>query len=216
MLIPLGNIYNFIIATTRRLNIDETHGLRHAMDVYKYSQNIYNVEKNNTPLIIRDERLIYTSALLHDMCDHKYIKQEDGLEKIDKFLRENAYYRSEIDTVKEIISTMSYSKIKVMGEPNHGENQIAFQIVRESDLLASYDVDRCVMYDMLKNDIRYENAFENAKGIFEKRMFKYLERKEIRTEEGKNIAKRLVKESKDRIEEIEKTISNNKIKNRNI
>ncbi len=216
MLIPLGNIYNFIIATTRRLNIDETHGLRHAMDVYKYSQNIYNVEKNNTPLIIRDERLIYTSALLHDMCDHKYIKQEDGLEKIDKFLRENAYYRSEIETVKEIISTMSYSKIKVMGEPNHGENQIAFQIVRESDLLASYDVDRCVMYDMLKNDIRYENAFENAKGIFEKRMFKYLERKEIRTEEGKNIAKRLVKESKDRIEEIEKTISNNKIKNRNI
>lgn len=216
MLIPLANIYNFIIATSRKLNIDETHGLRHAMDVYKYSQNIYNIEKNNTPLIIRDERVIYTSALLHDMCDHKYIKEEDGLEKIDNFLRENAYYRSEIETVREIISTMSYSKIKVKGEPNHGDNQAAFQIVRESDLLTSYDVDRCVMYDMLKNDIRYEEAFENAKRIFEGRMFKYLERKEIRTEEGKKIAKRLEEGSKERIKEIEKTISNNRIKNRNI
>ena len=150
------------------------------------------------------------------MCDHKYIKEEDGLEKIDNFLRENAYYRSEIETVREIISTMSYSKIKVKGEPNHGDNQAAFQIVRESDLLTSYDVDRCVMYDMLKNDIRYEEAFENAKRIFEGRMFKYLERKEIRTEEGKKIAKRLEEGSKERIKEIEKTISNNRIKNRNI
>ena len=216
MLIPLANIYNFIIGTSRRLNIDETHGLRHAMDVYKYSQNLYNVEKINTPLIIQDERLIYTSALLHDMCDHKYIREEEGLSEIDKFLRENAYYRYEIDIVKDIISTMSYSKIRVKGEPNHGENQAAFQIVRESDLLTSYDVDRCVMYDMLKNDIRYEIAFKNAKGIFEGRMFKYLERKEIRTEAGKKIAKRLEEGSKERIKEIEKTISNNRIKNRNI
>tara|TARA_B100000282_G_C31677551_1_gene465135 strand:+ start:500 stop:1138 length:639 start_codon:yes stop_codon:yes gene_type:complete len=209
MLIPIGNIYGFIVAMTRKYGIDETHGVRHSMNVYEYSQKIFAKEVKKVPMLIDQERLIYTSALLHDLCDHKYIDEREGKKEIGNFLMTQSYQEKEIKEISKIISTMSYSKIKVSGVPNHGDIQKAFQIVRESDLLDSYDVDRCILYDMLKKDTRFEKSYENAKLIFDERMFKYLDDYHIVTEEGRKLAENLEIQSKNRIEEIKKSISNN-------
>ena len=55
------------------------------MDAFKYSEILFNSEKNIEPLIIKDERIIYTSALLHDMCDKKYMPEMDGIKDIKHF-----------------------------------------------------------------------------------------------------------------------------------
>jgi|TARA_Y100000992_G_scaffold163474_1_gene109655 HD superfamily phosphodiesterase len=212
MLIPLANIYSFVIGITSKYNIDESHGLRHSMDAFKYSEILFNSEKNIEPLIIKDERIIYTSALLHDMCDKKYMPEMDGIKDIKHFLKSNAYYDEEIDSIISIISNVSYSKIKKNGMPNLNTNQYAFNIVRESDLLCAYDVDRCIIYDMMKKGSRYEDAFIDAKNLFNKRVFKHFDDKLFSTKTGIEIANDLEIQSKERIKEIEKTLSNIKTK----
>ena len=54
------------------LVIDESHGIKHSMDVLNYAHNIYKNEINNYPIIKKHERIIYISAIIHDMCDKKY------------------------------------------------------------------------------------------------------------------------------------------------
>lgn len=213
MLIPLANIYNFVIGITSKYNIDESHGLRHSMDAFKYSEILFNSEKNIEPLIIKDERIIYTSALLHDMCDKKYMSEIDGIKDIEFFLKSNTYHEEEIDSIISIISNVSYSKIKKNGMPNLNTKQYAFNIVRESDLLCAYDVDRCIIYDMMRKGSRYEDAFIDATKLFDKRVFKHFDDKLFSTKTGIEIANDLEIQSRERIKEIEKTLSNIRTKN---
>ena len=212
MLIQLSNIYQFIVLTCRRCNIDETHGIRHAMDVFNYSEKLFKSEVKRTPNIITDERIIYTSALLHDMCDKKYMREMEGVEKIDFFLKQNAYIEEERSILKDIITQMSYSTIKKYGVPDMGTKQLAFQIVRESDLLSAYDFDRCVLYDMLVNDRRYELSVQSAKELFDNRVFKHIDDGLFKTPKGLELAHELHIKSKSTIDERDKTIKNLKIK----
>ena len=48
---------------------------------------------------------------------------------------------------------MSYSKVNKNGFPELGNYQLCYNIVREADLLASYNIDRCIIYQMIKNII---------------------------------------------------------------
>ena len=137
----------------------------------------------------------------------------DGIKDIKHFLKSNAYYDEEIDSIISIISNVSYSKIKKNGMPNLNTNQYAFNIVRESDLLCAYDVDRCIIYDMMKKGSRYEDAFIDAKNLFDKRVFKHFDDKLFSTKTGIEIANDLEIQSKERKKEIEKTISKIRTKN---
>jgi hypothetical protein len=40
----LSKLFNFIIHTTKKYSIDESHGLSHSMNVLNYAYNIYNEE----------------------------------------------------------------------------------------------------------------------------------------------------------------------------
>ena len=51
--------------------------------------------------------------------------------------------------------------------------QLAYNIVREADLLTSYDFDRCVMYKMYVDKYNYKEAVKDALNVFENRVFKY-------------------------------------------
>ena len=73
MLIPYNLIYQFIVNRCMKLNIDESHAVKHSMDVLKYSQKIFEQEKLLYPEIKNHEKIIYTSSMLHDMCDNKYM-----------------------------------------------------------------------------------------------------------------------------------------------
>ena len=97
-----------------KYNIDESHSLGHSLSVLNHAHNIYESELPNNPLLKLDERAIYVSAIIHDMCDKKYLDQEEGIYNIQTFLKEKMTYQ-EIKTVKNIISTMSYSHVKNNG-----------------------------------------------------------------------------------------------------
>jgi hypothetical protein len=107
------------------------------------------------------------------MCDKKYMNQQDGIEEIDEFLDTNKLTPVEINVVKFIISTMSYSTVKANGFPNLGPYKRAYHIVRESDLLTAYDFDRCVIYKINKNGGDLDDAFKNANELFESRVLKH-------------------------------------------
>jgi len=163
-------LFNFIVMMINKLNIDESHGLLHSMTVLNYAHEIYNIEILNNPKINKYENIIYISAALHDMCDKKYINEEEGIKEIKHFLNQEIS-NEECEIIISIISTMSYSTVKKNGFPLLYENQIAYHIVREADLLASLDFDRCMTYKMLKLNGNIHDAFIDAEKLFNERMF---------------------------------------------
>jgi hypothetical protein len=156
--------------TCAKHNIDSSHGLIHSINVLHYAKNIYDEEVQIKPHLLLHERLIYISAILHDMCDKKYMNEEQGIQEIVNFLN-NQIDKSEINAVKDIISTMSYSKVKANGFPDLGVYQDAYHIVREADLLTGYDFDRCLTYRLEKSKCSIEDAYKESCELFESRIF---------------------------------------------
>jgi len=170
----LSKLVHFVLLTTKKYQIDESHGLSHSMNVLHYANKIYESEIENYPILKNQEKLIYVSAILHDMCDKKYLDEATGLREIESFLQEeDALTPTEINMSKQIMSTMSYSKVKQLGFPIMGGYQKAYHIVREADLLTAYDFDRCIIYKINKNGGDLEDAFKNANELFENRVLKH-------------------------------------------
>jgi HD superfamily phosphodiesterase len=171
----LNKLFHFVLLTTKKYNIDESHGLSHSMNVLRYASEIYDDEVENFPILKQHEKIIYVSAVLHDMCDKKYMNQDEGIQEIDNFLITNKLTPTEINVVKFIVSTMSYSNVKANGFPNLGPYKRAYHIVREADLLSAYDFDRCMIYNMYKKNGNVDEAFEDASKLFCNRVLKHNE-----------------------------------------
>ena len=190
------SLLQFVVATSVKYNIDESHGLGHSMDVLYYANKIFDAEiaLNPLDLVATHERIIYTAAVVHDMCDRKYMDDVgEGRARIDHLLTELKMPVSERRVVIDIVDSMSYSKVKDTGFPSHGEYQRAFHIVREADLLSAYDFDRCMLYQMHNmskmtsagstgsagsagsagSGRNMESAFEDAEALFRVRMFRH-------------------------------------------
>ena len=165
-----SKLFHFVMLVTSRHQIDESHGVSHSMDVLHFAHNIYNSEVYKIPELKSQERLIYVSAIIHDMCDKKYMNEKEGVAKIEDYLGDKLT-PLEIDTTKQIVSTMSYSTIKKNGFPDLGIYMPAYHIVREADLLSAYDFDRSMIYHMYNTGSNTEEAFSNAKELFRKRVF---------------------------------------------
>lgn len=174
----LSILFDYVLITISKYNIDESHGLSHAMNSLTYANSIFETEIIDKPEIKDHEKIIYVSSVLHDMCDKKYMDQKEGIKDISKFIssfdHDNSLKSNEIEIVENIIGTMSYSYVKQNGFPDHGEYQTAYNIVREADLLCAYDFDRCMMYNLFTHEnSNIDNAFCEANNLFEKRMFKH-------------------------------------------
>jgi predicted DNA-binding protein YlxM (UPF0122 family) len=115
---------------------------------------------------------LITAALLHDMCDKKYMNQTWGIQQINEFLTDKLDY-CEIKFTKEIMHSMSYSAVKKHGFPVLGKYQMAYHIVREADLLAAYDFDRSIIYHMYQTNGDFIESYDNALQLFEDRIFKH-------------------------------------------
>ena len=168
----LTKLFKFVMYTSAKYNIDSSHGLAHSMNILHFTKNIYDGELYIKPFLREQEHIIYISAILHDMCDKKYMKEQEGIAEIETFLQ-NKIHNSEIDVIKNIISTMSYSKVKVNGFPQLGIYQDAYHIVREADLLTAYDFDRCMCYRLNNSTFNVEQTFEEACALFDRRVFKH-------------------------------------------
>jgi HD superfamily phosphodiesterase len=176
MLLSLANIvnhaFNYVIIASKIYNIDESHALKHSMDVFHTTNKIYNSELKKFPYLETHKEIIYSAAILHDMCDKKYISQEKGIDNMKKYMGKFMTY-TDLDISSKIISTMSYSTVKKNGYPDLKEYQLAYNIVREADLLTAYDVDRCIIYGMMVENITYAEAVKRAIELFDNRILKY-------------------------------------------
>lgn len=189
----LAKLFHYVLLTTAKHGIDESHGLSHSMNVLHFAHQIYESEVRESPLLEEHRHIIFTAAILHDVCDKKYVSEKEGLAEIGEFLDNmdlmsspgawtlpsqsniyfSAYNQEEIRAVQDIISTMSYSTVKKHGYPKLRHYQKAYHIVREADLLAAYDFDRSMIYHMHVNNRDIKAAFLSAEDLFEKRVFQY-------------------------------------------
>jgi hypothetical protein len=201
----LPALFQFVKMTSYRYGIDESHAVGHAMDVLQHAQHIINETSLQYKYIREQEHIIYTSAILHDMCDKKYVEPTQGIYDIERLLN----YRLkpyEIDNIKKIITTMSYSTVKTNGFPELGDYNMAYHIVREADLLAAYDINRAIIYRMYKTPDNFIESFENSKQLFEKRTFRHEEDGLFITEYSKQKSRELYNKSRLQIKTIEMVI----------
>jgi HD superfamily phosphodiesterase len=168
----LPNLIRFIQATTLKYNIDESHGISHSMDVLHYANQIYQSLVPMHSKLQEQETVIFTSALIHDMCDKKYIKEKEGIQQIQSFLTYKIS-KPEITAIENIITTMSYSKVKKDGYPILDDYQIAYHIVREADLLTAYDIDRSIIYHLHKSPGNFIDSYKNARDLFDTRVLQH-------------------------------------------
>jgi len=168
----LSKLFQFVFYITSKYSIDESHGISHSMNALYYSNQIFESEIVSYPDLKKYERLIYVSAVVHDMCDKKYMNEMEGIKEVESYLKEKdvGLEKFEVETVKNIISTMSYSTVKKNGYPDLGEYQKAYHIVREADLLTAYDFDRSMIYHMCVNKTNLKESFLNAEDLFKKRV----------------------------------------------
>jgi len=175
----LSKLFHYVLLSVSKYKIDESHGLSHAMEILTHANTIYEHEQLYHPELKKDEKIIYVSSILHDMCDKKYMDQDKGLEDINNYLlnlkNDDQYLinNEESSIIKDIVSTMSYSTVKKNGFPELGEYQMAYNIVREADLLCAYDFDRCMIYQMYQKNYSIESAYDDAVKLFDNRMFKH-------------------------------------------
>jgi HD superfamily phosphodiesterase len=167
----LNRAFHYVCEITELYNIDESHGLKHSMEVFGYAKRIYESELLKNPFLEEQQEIIFSAAIGHDMCDKKYMDESEGIKKYKSYLSD-IMRPEDLEIMGEIISTMSYSKVKARGYPDLGEYQLAYHIVREADLLAAYDIDRCIMYTMHRDKCNYTSALEEAFDLFDYRVFK--------------------------------------------
>ena len=87
----------------------------------------------------------------------------------------------EIQAVLDIITTMSYSKLKkgvkdgIIHYPDHGKWQRAYDVARNADLLEGYIVARCVLYNKHIHPTKSEDEhWSRAEELFNQRVFTYV------------------------------------------
>ena len=171
----LTKLFQFVTAICAKHNIDESHNLGHSMRVFQFTEQIAEVEpfyiKN--PIALEEHRsIIHAAAILHDTCDKKYRNEAEGLLEIHDFLQ-HIMPSSQIIATLSIIEHMSYSKVKAYGMPNLGKYQTAYNVVREADLLDAYDFDRSMIYHMQRNGKTVEEAYIDARELFNNRVLRH-------------------------------------------
>lgn len=203
-LLPIVNYaFNYVIHTCNKMNIDESHALRHSMDVFHFANKIYDSEIVENPFLQNQKNIIMCSAILHDMCDKKYMNETQGIDAMNTYMKDFVSY-NEVDAMNKIISSMSYSTVKKHGYPELNEYNLAYHIVRESDLLAAYDVERCVIYQMMREKYDYVDSLKSAKELFHKRMFKYIDEQLFVTQYSKELSKQLHYDALKKLSELDK------------
>lgn len=170
----ISRAFNYVILTSKKYNIDESHSLKHSMDVFHYANKIYISELPKNVFLFQQRDIIYVSSIIHDMCDKKYMNEEKGLYEMNEYLKE-IMPSDKLSVVNKIVSTMSYSKVRSSGFPDLVEYQLAYNIVREADLLTAYDVDRCIIYQMMHENCSYHDSLQKAIELFDCRILKYIQ-----------------------------------------
>jgi len=170
-MVSLNKLFGFVLTFSNKYRIDTSHSELHSMAVLHFADENLRSQVGENPLLLKQQNIIYSSAILHDMCDKKYVDFSTGIREIEKVLNTELKPK-EIKWTKRIIETMSYSTVKKNGFPDFGKYQDAYHIVREADLLTSFDFDRTIIYHMNRNNTLTQ-SYKNALELFDSRVFNY-------------------------------------------
>lgn len=170
-MVSLNQLFTFVLSMSKKHRIDPSHSEGHSMDVLHFADSIYRSQMDLFPSLNEQTNVIYSAAVLHDMCDKKYMTQDEGIQEIEHFLQDKLSSK-EVYYTKRIIETMSYSTVKKYGYPDLGEYQMAYHVVREADLLSAYDFNRCMIYHMNRGN-ELSDAYYDALQLFKNRVFNY-------------------------------------------
>ena len=186
----LDAAFQCVIEMCRIHNIDESHAMKHSMDVFHHTLHSYQFHVERFPFLAEQRNVLFVAAIVHDMCDSKYVDESIGLrciyDRLQTFLTPE-----EFNHMALILTTMSYSTVKENGYPDLKEWQLGYHIVREADLLSAYDFDRCIMYGMFRGNFTYSEALVNASNIYHYRVLRYIEDRLFITEYGLSTAHEL-------------------------
>ena len=202
----INHSFKYVIDTSNHFKIDESHALKHSMEVYGFAKRIYESEIKKNPQLEEQREIIYTAAIGHDMCDKKYMDEKEGIERYKHYLT-NYMPSNDLDVMGKIIGTMSYSKVKANGYPDLGKYQLAYHIVREADLLAAYDIDRCIMYSMYKESVGYSEGLQRALELFDNRVFRMRQDRLFKTEYSKRESLKLHKKAKKEVDSLKNLLN---------
>ena len=97
-----SKLFNFVLLASAKYNIDESHGITHSMNVLHFANEIYEAELPKNPRLYENQKIIYTAAVLHDMCDKKYMDERDGISDIAKYIGTD-FYSYEVDAISSNI-----------------------------------------------------------------------------------------------------------------
>ena len=115
----LTKLFHYVLLASSKYNIDESHGLSHSMDVLNFAHNIYINELPDCPFLKEQEKVIYTAAILHDMCDKKYVNEDEGIRQIEDFLQDYTIVEKAIKKVDIQEYLLKDSTIKALQENYH-------------------------------------------------------------------------------------------------
>ena len=197
--------FRYVVETSKLYNIDESHALKHSMEVYGLAKKIYESEVLKNSNLQQQQAVIFMAAIGHDMCDKKYMDENEGIKKYQDYLSEYMN-RVDLEIMGQIIGTMSYSKVKVNGFPELGEYQTAYHIVREADLLAAYDIDRCIIYTIYRDNCSYTDALKVAVELFDNRVFRMRQDRLFKTAYSKKESLKMHKKAKKDVEQLIKIL----------
>ena len=197
----LNELFNFVIRTSASYNIDESHSLGHSMQVYYYANILFEEELKKNRINKSKKKLIDICSILHDMCDKKYMDEEVGINNINDFLK-NKISEEEITIVNKIITSMSYSVVKEIGFPSLGECMDIYHIVRQADVLAAYDFERCMIYGMMVYHDSYKEVFKKAEKLFNERVLMHIYDNTFVSDYALGIAKDLHTKAEKRINDL--------------
>ena len=201
----ISKAFDLVILLSKKFNIDESHSLKHSMEVYNFALKIYDSELIMNHYLEKQKDIIILAAILHDTIDKKYVAESVGLEEIRHYMKEHIE-PEKLEIIFQIITTMSYSTVKKNGFPLLNEYQLAYHIVREADLLAAYDIDRCIIYAIYQKHMDYPTALNAATILFENRVFKHRIDKLFVTNFSKKLSLQLHKKAKKDVQILTKYI----------
>lgn len=173
-----NELFHFIDTMCQKYNIDESHGLKHAKGTMNRALDILSMELE---VLDEERQIILYAAALHDMCDHKYTDTNQSSKEIKVWLLEQGWTEHHTDVVINIITTMSYSKLKqnwlngLPKYPDHGPWQRAYHIVRHADLLEGFIVARCLLYNRhIHPTLTEEQHWFRVEEVFKTRILTYV------------------------------------------
>ena len=190
------------------INRPESHGYNHAVDVANNSFVIYE-NIHSFKIYHNNFGILYTVAMLHDVCDHKY--DSNKYNEMKELLME--LYPSIYDIILDMIDSISYSKenkrlIQNNLHPDSIEannywnkfNELTDirNAVSDADKLLALGLPgllRCIQYTLESTPfISYENLKLNVKNHCDEKLFKLIYF--IRTQNVKKITKKYTDELK--------------------